>query len=122
LNFCILLRNRNLKIKERFLKLFSFLGKNNLTSVGVETDQGTFDLTRAFDIYQQAKRVHQPVSFAYLQVMVEMGYFSKSAVQKIFSDPWVQSKTNPDSALTCPSPDLRKSSASAETTAPTPRN
>jgi 5-oxopent-3-ene-1,2,5-tricarboxylate decarboxylase/2-hydroxyhepta-2,4-diene-1,7-dioate isomerase len=74
------------------LKLFSFLNKNNLTSVGVETDQGTYDLTRAFDIYQQAKRVHQPISFAFLQVMVEMGYCSTSAVNKIFSDPWVQSK------------------------------
>ena len=74
------------------MKLFSYLSKNNLNSIGVQTEKGDYDLTRAFDIYQQAKGVHQPVSFAFLQVMVEMGYFSKSAVTKILSDPWVQSK------------------------------
>lgn len=74
------------------MKLFSFLTKNNRNCIGAETEKGTYDLTRAFDIYQQMKRVNQPVSFAFLQVMVEMGYFSKSAVEKILSDPWVLSK------------------------------
>jgi 5-oxopent-3-ene-1,2,5-tricarboxylate decarboxylase / 2-hydroxyhepta-2,4-diene-1,7-dioate isomerase len=74
------------------LKLFSFLSQNNLNNIGVETDDGRFDLSRAFDIYQHARRAHQVVSFSFLQVMVEMGYFSAAAVGKILSDPWVRSK------------------------------
>lgn len=64
----------------------------NQMSIGVETDEGTFDLTQAFDIYQRVKHVSKPVSFAFLQVLVEMGYASAQAVEKIFEDNWVRSK------------------------------
>ncbi len=85
------------------MKLFSYLSRNNLNSIGVETEKGQFDLTRAFDIYQRARRAQQILSFSFLQVMVEMGYFSASAVNKILSDPWVQSK---EKELAIP-PDVR---------------
>ena len=74
------------------MRLFSFLSENGLNSIGVEMEDRMFDLTRAFDIYQQARRVRQPVAFAFLQVMVEMGYFTRAAVEKIWSDSWVRSK------------------------------
>ncbi len=74
------------------MRLFSYLDKNNRTQIGVELPEGNYNLSRAFDIYQSAKRITQPVSFSFLQVMVELGYFSSSAVDKVLSDPWVQSK------------------------------
>jgi 5-oxopent-3-ene-1,2,5-tricarboxylate decarboxylase/2-hydroxyhepta-2,4-diene-1,7-dioate isomerase len=74
------------------MKLFSFLTDDQQLSVGVETADEKLNLTQAFDIYQHAKRVKQPVSFAFLQVMIEMGYTSAQAIEKILSDSWVQSK------------------------------
>ena len=53
---------------------------------------GIFDVTRAFDIYQHSKRIPQPVSFVFLQVLVEMGMCTKQAMEQMFSEPWVQSK------------------------------
>ena len=74
------------------MKLFSFITQKNQMSIGVETSEGTYDLTQAFDIYQHVKRVSRPVSFAFLQVLVEMGYASARAIEKIFEDQWVRSK------------------------------
>ena len=74
------------------MKLFSFITQKKQMSIGVETDEGIFDLTQAFDIYQHVKRVPQPVSFAFLQMLVEMGYSSAQAIEKIMADQWVRSK------------------------------
>ena len=76
------------------MKAFSYLKKENELSIGVETKDGRLDLTTAFQIYQNAKRVPQPVTFSFIQVMVEMGYFSKDAIDSILSDPWVKSKVD----------------------------
>jgi 2-keto-4-pentenoate hydratase/2-oxohepta-3-ene-1,7-dioic acid hydratase in catechol pathway len=75
------------------VKLFSFQIQNGAFGIGVETPDGVFDLTRAFEIYQQAKRVREPVAFAFIQVMVELGYASSGAIRKIMADPWVRSKS-----------------------------
>jgi 2-keto-4-pentenoate hydratase/2-oxohepta-3-ene-1,7-dioic acid hydratase in catechol pathway len=74
------------------VKLFSFFTEKNQMSIGVETAEGTYDLTQAFDIYQHVKRVPRPVSFAFLQVLVEMGYASSQTIEKILDDQWVRSK------------------------------
>ncbi len=74
------------------MKIFSYITGSNQMSIGVETGEGLFDLTQAFDIYQHVKRVPQPVSFAFLQVLVEMGYASAQTVEKILGDQWVRSK------------------------------
>lgn len=74
------------------MKLFSFSLNKEEVGIGVETPNGIFNLTRAFDIYQRAKGVRKPVSFAFLQVMVEMGYCSGKTIKNIFLAPWVQSK------------------------------
>jgi 5-oxopent-3-ene-1,2,5-tricarboxylate decarboxylase/2-hydroxyhepta-2,4-diene-1,7-dioate isomerase len=75
------------------MKLFSFQLQNGEFGIGIEIPEGTFNLTRAFEIYQDAKRVHDPVSFAFIQVMVELGYFNSQALTKIMEDPWVRSKS-----------------------------
>jgi len=75
------------------MKLFSFQLEDGEFGIGIETPDGTFNLTRAFGIYQDAKRVREPVSFAFIQVMVELGYFNSPALTKIMEDPWVRSKS-----------------------------
>jgi 2-keto-4-pentenoate hydratase/2-oxohepta-3-ene-1,7-dioic acid hydratase in catechol pathway len=75
------------------LKLFSLQLQDGVFGIGIETPEGIFNLTRAFEIYQEAKRVKQPVAFAFIQVMVEMGYYSLSTLKKIMDDPWVRSKS-----------------------------
>ena len=77
---------------ERAVKIFSFFTQDNQMSIGVETSEGSYDLTQAFNIYQHVKHVPQPVSFAFLQVLVEMGYCSAQTIEKIFEDQWVRSK------------------------------
>ncbi|MBN2028771.1 fumarylacetoacetate hydrolase family protein [bacterium] len=73
------------------MKLFSF-DRDGEVNIGVELENGRFNLTEAFAIYQHAKRINPPVSFAFLQVMVEMGYCSGQVVENIFADSWVKSK------------------------------
>ncbi len=75
------------------MRLFSFQLSDGSFGIGVETPEGPVNLTAAFEIYQQAKRVRQPVTFAFIQVMVEMGYGSASAIRRIVEDPWVRSKS-----------------------------
>jgi 5-oxopent-3-ene-1,2,5-tricarboxylate decarboxylase / 2-hydroxyhepta-2,4-diene-1,7-dioate isomerase len=75
------------------VRLFSFQLTDGQFGIGVETPEGPFNLTAAFEIYQQAKRVRQPVTFAFIQVMVELGYGSASAIRKIVEDPWVRAKS-----------------------------
>ena len=75
------------------MKLFSLQLQDSVFGIGIETPEGIFNLTRAFEIYQEAKRVKQPVAFAFIQVMVEMGYYSLSTLKKIMDDPWVRSKS-----------------------------
>jgi 5-oxopent-3-ene-1,2,5-tricarboxylate decarboxylase/2-hydroxyhepta-2,4-diene-1,7-dioate isomerase len=75
------------------VKLFSFQLQDGVFGIGVETPEGAFNLTRAFEIYQEAKRVKQPVAFAFIQVMVELGYCTSAAVKRIMDDPWVRSKS-----------------------------
>ena len=76
------------------MKAFSYLKKENELAIGVDTGIDRLDLTMAFNIYQNAKRVPHPVTFSFIQVMVEMGYFSKDAIDSILSDPWVRSKVD----------------------------
>jgi len=74
------------------VKLFSFSQGENDLGIGVETPKGVFNLSQALDIYQRAKGIKNPVSFAFLQVLVEMGYCSGSTIREILDEPWVQSK------------------------------
>lgn len=74
------------------MKLFSFKNDQNETSIGVLLENENLNLTEAFAIYQRAKRINPPVVFAFLQVLVEMGYCAKASVDSIFADSWVKSK------------------------------
>jgi len=74
------------------LKLFSFVTEDNQRNIGAETQDGNYNLTEAFEIYQHMKHVSQPISFGFLQVLVEMGYASAQTVEQIFKDQWVRSK------------------------------
>ncbi len=80
-----------LKMEEFEVKLFSFSTKEK-TGIGVETEEGIFNFTEAFDTYQHAKGVRQPVSLNFLQLFVEMGYCSGSTIKKVLSEPWVHSR------------------------------
>ena len=88
----IILKNMGFS-KGNPVKLFSFQIQNGVFGIGIETTEGIFNLTRAFEIYQYAKRVRDPVSLAFIQVMVELGYFNASTLKKIMDDPWVRSKS-----------------------------
>ena len=74
------------------MKLFSFVTEDNQRNIGAETQDGNYNLTEAFEIYQHMKHVSQPISFGFLQVLVEMGYASAQTVEQIFKDQWVRSK------------------------------
>ena len=74
------------------MRLFSFKISEHEVHIGAETNDGLFDMTEAFAVYQHAKRIKPPVSFAFLQVMVEMGTCSADAVERVLGDSWVQSK------------------------------
>lgn len=74
------------------MKLFSFIIDGDDTGIGVQTSKGSFNLSRAFEIYQRAKGARQTVSFAFLQVLVEMGYCAGSIIQQVLSESWVQAK------------------------------
>jgi 5-oxopent-3-ene-1,2,5-tricarboxylate decarboxylase/2-hydroxyhepta-2,4-diene-1,7-dioate isomerase len=74
------------------MKLFSYKKSEHEVHIGVETEAGLFDITDAFAVYQHAKRISPPVSFAFLQVMIEMGTCSADSVKRVLEDSWVQSK------------------------------
>lgn len=74
------------------MQLFSFSTDGNELGIGVKTSTGTFNLTKALDIFQRARGVEHPVSFIFLQVLVEMGYCSGNMIRGILDEPWVQSK------------------------------
>ena len=74
------------------MKLFAFSRGEGEIGIGVETSNGTFHLTRALDIFQKAKGIKTPVSFTFLQVLVELGYCSGSVIRNVLDEPWVQSK------------------------------
>ena len=74
------------------MKLFSFSVGDVEVGIGVETSSGVVNLTRALDIYQKAKGVRQPVSFGFLQLLVELGYCSGGVIRDVLSESWVQSK------------------------------
>jgi 2-keto-4-pentenoate hydratase/2-oxohepta-3-ene-1,7-dioic acid hydratase in catechol pathway len=74
------------------VKLFAFTADSQETGIGVNIDETDYNLTKAFDIYQRAKGSREPISLQFLQILVEMGYCSGSAVQNIFAESWVQSK------------------------------
>ena len=73
------------------MKLFSFQTENEL-GIGVETDEGTINLSKAFMIYQKAKGIKSPVALDFLQVLIEMGYASGEMIQQVLEDAWVRSK------------------------------
>lgn len=73
------------------LKLFSF-SRGEEIGIGIETSDGRCDLTEALNIYQQAKGIKPPLTFSFLQVLVEMGYCSGEMLRQILEEPWVQSK------------------------------
>jgi 2-keto-4-pentenoate hydratase/2-oxohepta-3-ene-1,7-dioic acid hydratase in catechol pathway len=75
------------------MRVFSFSAESGEIGIGVETSKGIFNLTKAFDLYQNAKRVKQPIVLSFLQVMIELEYFSSQIIHKILNDPWVQSKS-----------------------------
>ena len=73
------------------MKFFSFSTEEK-TGIGVETEEGVFDFTEAFETYQHAKGAREPVVLNFLQLLVEMGYCSANTIKKVFSDPWVRSR------------------------------
>jgi len=88
------------------MKLFSCTLDNNMFSIGVETDHGPINLTAALEIYQKAKGDKNPAHVPFLQMLVELGYCSGSAIQSVLSEPWVASKIKelllPDTAVIQP--------------------
>lgn len=74
------------------MKLFSCQNENNQMGIGIETDDGNFDLTTALDIFQKSKNIPNAMPFSFLQVLVELGYCSKEMIDQILESPWVQAK------------------------------
>ncbi len=74
------------------MKLFSYHNENNQFGIGIELENGQYDLTCALDIFQQSKNIPNPMSFTFLQVFVELGYCSKEMITQILESPWVQAK------------------------------
>lgn len=73
------------------MKLFSYQREEAL-GIGVETDQDSYDLSKAFTIYQKAKGIRTPVALDFLQVLIEMGYCSEEMIGQVLEDAWVRSK------------------------------
>jgi 5-oxopent-3-ene-1,2,5-tricarboxylate decarboxylase/2-hydroxyhepta-2,4-diene-1,7-dioate isomerase len=75
------------------LKLFSFSYKEQDTAIGVTTSKGSFNLSKAFDIFQKAKGSRIPFAVDFLQVLIELGYCRSVLIEDILAQPWVQSKS-----------------------------
>ena len=83
------------------MKLFSYQRHDNTTAIGVETEGGSINLSRAFEIFQKAKGIKPPVILDFLQVLVEMEYCSAAMLQQVLDEQWVVSKKE---ELTIPQP------------------
>jgi 2-keto-4-pentenoate hydratase/2-oxohepta-3-ene-1,7-dioic acid hydratase in catechol pathway len=71
--------------------LFSFSTGRSF-GVGVETEDGVFDYTRALDIYQKATGLTPPISANFLQVVLEVGFCSAQFIRNVLSESWVKSR------------------------------
>lgn len=58
------------------MKTFSYFTAKNEPRVGIQTDDGTFDFTHIWQIYKDIKGFHQAPDVQFLQIMVELDYFS----------------------------------------------
>jgi len=74
------------------LKFFSYTHDEKKFYIGAEIKKENYNLTEALDIYQKSKGVTKKFSIQFLQMLIELGYCSKSIIDQIFNNPWVQSK------------------------------
>jgi len=74
------------------VKLFTFTTSDDQTGIGVDTGEGIYNFSSAFDLYQKAKGVKQTMTLQFLQVLVEMGYCSSQVIEQIMTESWVQAK------------------------------
>ena len=74
------------------IRLFSFSTPDHEQGIGVDTDEGVIDVSRALTIYQKAKGVRSPIPVTFLQILVEMGYCSQTMMADVLQESWVKSK------------------------------
>ena len=73
-------------------KLFCFCRENDQYGIGLENEEGRFDFSNALEMFQRAKGNKEPISFTFLQILVDLGYCNAATIRSIIEDPWVQSK------------------------------
>jgi len=65
------------------MKAFSYFTKNNEPRVGIETPEGIFNFTYIWQFFKDIKNFQQAPDINFLQIMVEMGYFSNETFNEV---------------------------------------
>jgi len=74
------------------MKLFSYTYDEDTFAIGVDTDKGSLNLSKALEVYQKAQGSKSPIQIPFLQMLVEMGYCSGEVIKSVIDEPWVTSK------------------------------
>ncbi|MGQ9559485.1 MAG: fumarylacetoacetate hydrolase family protein [Candidatus Oleimicrobiaceae bacterium] len=67
------------------MKAFSYQTRTGEIRIGVETEEGRFNFTHAWEIFKELKSKGRGPDFHFLQLMVEMGFFSGETFREVFT-------------------------------------
>ncbi len=65
------------------MKAFSYFTKDNEPRIGIETPEGLFNFTYIWQFFKDIKNFPQAPDLNFLQIMVEMGYFSNQTFMEV---------------------------------------
>ncbi len=65
------------------MKVFSFATEKGDVRIGVETDEGRFNFTHAWEMFKQIKSAGKGPDFHFLQMMLELEYFDSDAFTEV---------------------------------------
>jgi 2-keto-4-pentenoate hydratase/2-oxohepta-3-ene-1,7-dioic acid hydratase in catechol pathway len=65
------------------IRAFSFTTEQNEPRIGIDTDEGRFDFTLIWEFFKDFKNFRQAPRLNFLQVMVEMDYFSQQTFEEV---------------------------------------
>ena len=65
------------------MKAFSFSTKTGEIRIGVKTEAGSFNFTHAWEMFKQIKAAGKGPDFHFLQMMIELDFFSTETVQQV---------------------------------------
>jgi 2-keto-4-pentenoate hydratase/2-oxohepta-3-ene-1,7-dioic acid hydratase in catechol pathway len=67
------------------MKAFSYQNDQGHPRIGIETEEGQFDFTQIWEFFKEFKNARHAPSLSFLQVMVELDYFSKETIDEVLA-------------------------------------